>query len=258
MLYLFYLSLGILPSLIWLIFYLRKDVHPEPNSMVIRVFFWGVLMGPAAIIIQSFINLLLQFKFNFWNFLEINFTNPNAPYYLLHLLSLPKGDWRFLLTILIIAPLPEEYLKYLVVRSNVLKNKNFDEPLDAMLYCIIAALGFAAIENFLTIFNAENIETALGITGLRFVSATFLHALASGIIGYYLARSLFESHKRKRLLFIGFLIAIFAHSLYNYFIWIMDGYKIFAWVTAAFLVILAVTVSWQFKKLKKISSVCEI
>src|SRR3989344_4541791 len=34
----FAIILGIIPSFAWLIFFLREDVHPEPNKMIIKVF----------------------------------------------------------------------------------------------------------------------------------------------------------------------------------------------------------------------------
>ena len=48
----------------------------------------------------------------------------------------------------------EEILKYLVVRGKVLSDPEFDEPVDAILYMIIAGLGFAAAENILILFRS--------------------------------------------------------------------------------------------------------
>ena len=33
-----YVIFGVLPSLAWLSYYLRKDVHPEPKRMVLAIF----------------------------------------------------------------------------------------------------------------------------------------------------------------------------------------------------------------------------
>jgi len=54
MLFSFYIVLATLPSLVWLLFYLRKDKHPEPNSMVIKVFTLGILSAFAAVILEKF------------------------------------------------------------------------------------------------------------------------------------------------------------------------------------------------------------
>ena len=122
--YPFYIIFGVLPSIIWLLFYLRKDVHPEPKLEVIKIFFYGMLIAIPAVFLEMGI---------FKGFDKI-------------------GGWMalspFLITIFntfIGVALIEEVLKYLVVREKVLKNPEFDEPIDAVLYMIIAALGFAAL-----------------------------------------------------------------------------------------------------------------
>ena len=49
--YLLYLF-GFLPSIIWLLFYLRKDKHPESNKMVLKIFFFGMISGFVAICLE--------------------------------------------------------------------------------------------------------------------------------------------------------------------------------------------------------------
>jgi len=61
-----YIFLGLAPSIIWLLFYLRRDVHPEPKSEVIKVFFYGMLVALGAIFLERgvfkiFKNLSLSF-----------------------------------------------------------------------------------------------------------------------------------------------------------------------------------------------------
>ena len=139
--YLLYTILGLAPSLIWLLFYLRKDRHPEPKKMVLKVFFWGALMGPLAIALQILTRWICQPTFEWSSFMA----------------TLDRSDYRYFLNRVLFAPLIEEYLKYAVVRWRVLKNPAFDEPLDTMIYLIISALGFAAVENLLNIYLAPNL-----------------------------------------------------------------------------------------------------
>ena len=172
-----YILFGVLPSVIWLLFYLRKDVHPEPKSEVIKIFFWGMLIAIPAVflemgIFQAFGKLG---EFFHWSHFLIAIFN-----------------------IFIGVALIEEVLKYLVVREGILKNPEFDEPIDLVLYMIIAALGFAALENILILFRlgpAFLFSQALEISALRFLGATFLHALCSGTLGFFLAISFFETRK---------------------------------------------------------------
>ncbi len=169
----------------------------------------------------------------------------------------------------------EEIAKYLVVRIKVLKDPEFDEPLDVTLYMIIAALGFAAVENILVLFFPEKpllIQEASVITAIRFVGATFLHALASGTLGYFLARSFFTPEQKRKLLFVGFSLAIILHGLFNLSIIkigegliVKNGHIAIAnpqvfyfslFTLIAILVGLAIFVTFGFRNLKKIASVC--
>ncbi len=244
MTYVYYTILGLAPSLIWLLFYLRKDQHPEPKSMVLKIFFWGALAGPAAIILQILTRWSCSPTFEWSYFMA----------------TLGQGDWRYFLNIVLFAPVIEEYLKYAVVKWRVLKDPAFDEPLDAMLYLIISALGFAAVENLLNIFLAPNLTLKLAASQAiaRFLSATFLHTLSSGLLGYFLALSLLNFKKRRLYLLLGFLLAIAFHSLYNYLAWLIDFNKFFALALALLLAAMGAVITWQFYYLKKKLSICKI
>jgi len=249
--YTFYISLGLLPSLIWLSFYLRKDKHPEPNSMILKIFFYGMLLAPLAI----FLELLLVWLIN-------PTSNP------LTLLSqMPQnGIIRVILAATLIPALVEEYLKYGVVKLKVLKNAAFDEPIDAMIYCIIVGLGFAAIENLLILFRLpfDNLSQAIGTIAFRFLGATLVHALASAMIGYWLALGLLHSKKRKRYIFTGLGLAIIFHSCYNYLVITTFNQTggnqklLFFSAIIVLMIATALTVSMFLKKLKKQQAICKI
>ena len=226
MIYLLYLF-GFLPSIIWLLFYLRKDVHPESNQAVLKVFFYGMLIAFAAI------------------FLEIGFK---------------KISSNLLLYVFIGGALIEECLKYSVVRFKVLRSSELDEPIDIMLYMIIAGLGFAALENILILINYHpflELPKTLEIITLRFLTATFLHALCSGIVGYFLAISFFNIKKQKKFLLMGLGMAIILHGFYNLSIIKIDGWEKFI-LPAIILIGAALFVSLGFKKLKRLKSICKL
>jgi RsiW-degrading membrane proteinase PrsW (M82 family) len=247
--YIFYISLGLLPSLIWLSFYLRKDKNPEPNSMVIKIFFFGMLMAPLALVLELALIWLL---------------NPTAnPFDALP--RMPQSSFiAAILAATLIPALVEEYLKYSVVKFKVLKNSVFDEPTDAMIYCIIAGLGFAAVENLMVVYGISffNLKEALKTTSLRFLGATLVHALASGAVGYWLARGLLEFKKRKKYILVGLFIAIIFHSCYNLLILTffnqttINGKIFFLSLIVLLLVSAALIISFCFKKLKKQQSIC--
>jgi len=226
---------GVLPSIIWLLFFLRKDVHPESNRMILKIFFYGMLAALPAI------------------FLEMGIFQALAK------LNLPLIYLAILNTFIGVA-LIEEMIKFLVVKEKVLLSSEFDEPIDAPLYMIIAALGFAASENILILLGLGSglfLPQALEISALRFLGATFLHALCSGLVGYFLALSLFETRKRLKLISLGLLISVALHGLYNFSIMEIEGSLKFL-IPLMILIGLAIFLTLGFKKLKKMKSVCKI
>jgi RsiW-degrading membrane proteinase PrsW (M82 family) len=248
----FYVALGFLPSLIWLSFYLRKDPHPEPRRQIIKIFLWGILIAPLAATAELFLLWL---------------TKPLGPQSLINglsggslLLTQYTTGWRALIGLVIFAPLVEEYLKYRIVKEEIAGDPNFDEPPDAMIYLIAGGLGFAAAENLLVVLQSPllPVSAALSTMSLRFVGATFLHALASGTVGYFWARSLLETKRRRQLIAQGLMLAIVFHGSYNYFVSLKDLSPFIILVVVPLLVAMATFVSIGFRRLKQKSSICKI
>lgn len=241
-----YIFFGLAPSVIWLLFYLRKDVHPEPNSQIIKIFFYGMLAAIPAVFLEKGFQAILT-----------DFSSPTDGWWVGCSLS------PFLIIIfntLIGVALIEEVLKYLVVKEKVLKSAEFDEPTDALLYMIIAALGFAALENILILIPlgpAFLLGETFSITAARFLGATFLHALCSGTVGFFLALSFFEIKNRLKFLAAGLGIACLLHGLYNFSIMEIEG-SLRVLIPIIILISLALFVSLGFKRLKKMKSICKI
>lgn len=248
--YLFYIVLGFFPSLVWLWFYLKKDSHPEPKKIVIKIFIYGILLGPLALVLEIVARWVIWPTFSLNNFLW----------------TFSRGHLLFPISLIIIAPVVEEWLKYWLVKKTILKNSNFDEPPDLMIYAIIGALGFAAAENLLSVFmnfiDGESLNQIVGGIAIRFVSATFIHALTAGTIGYYMALSFWEPAKRYIYLTSGLALAIFFHASYNFIIWEIEinplSTDLFSFAAILLLTFLSVYVSWQFQELKKKSAICKI
>lgn len=235
MVYPVYIIFGVLPSFIWLLFYLRKDSHPESNRMILKIFFYGMIAAIPAILLEMGI--------------VGEMSRLNLSPILLSILSIFIG-----------VALVEEFLKYLVVRGKVLRSSELDEPIDVLLYMIIAALGFAASENILILFSLGPtflLGEALSITAFRFLGATFLHVLSSGVLGFFLALSFFDLKNRGKFLLLGITLATLLHGIYNFAIIEVEGTLAFL-IPILLLLSLAIFLAWGFKRLKKIKSVCKI
>ncbi|MEK7154165.1 MAG: PrsW family intramembrane metalloprotease [Patescibacteria group bacterium] len=219
--------LGFSPSLVWLAYYLRKDPRPEPKYMISRVFFLGIVLAPLAVIAQwAFRETALSFHPSFQSSSSIAF---------------------FLWAAFI-----EEAVKFLPVKFAVLHNPEFDEPVDGMIYMIAAALGFAAIENVLVLFQAipSGAGLALQTWALRFIGATLLHAVSSAMVGYFLALSWFYHRHSGKLIFAGIAVASVFHFLFNFTLLKGEGPDGFFYSTIL-LIVVAVVISFLFTKIKK-------
>ncbi|MDO8530093.1 MAG: PrsW family intramembrane metalloprotease, partial [bacterium] len=159
----------------------------------------------------------------------------------------------------------EELFKYLVVRLTLFKSKELDEPLDIMLYMVVAALGFAALENILYLFSPiENIvsfsaivKTTITISFIRFIGATFLHTLCSALVGYFLALSSVRGHKGVKFTLMGIALATLLHGLYNFSIMSLI-YPFNVAIPIAIILALAAFMIYDFNGIKKIKSICKI
>ncbi len=234
-----YIILGLVPSLVWLAYYLREDMHPEPKRMILEIFFWG-----ALITIPVF-------------FVQVGLAN------LLEMTNLNSTIFSIIYWFLIIA-FSEEFFKYLVFRVKVFNSPHLDEPLDVMLYMVVAALGFTAIENILYLFSPagpmsfdQSVTRALIMVLIRFIGATFLHTLCSATAGYFLAISIQKAKKKYIPLILGLLIATVLHGLYDFSLMATNNY-IKIGVPIAIIVVLAVFVFTGFSRLQKMKSVCKV
>jgi len=241
--YTLYIVFGILPSLIWLNFYLRRDVGPEPKLMILKIFCYGMLATIPAIFLETAI---------FGEFSKLNFSSSVI----------------FILNVFLGVALVEESLKFLMVKFGVLKNPEFDEPIDAMIYMITAALGFAAGENILILVPLKYhlFSEIFDVSLLRFLGATFLHALSSGICGFFIGLSFFNTpegkplasygagKRRWKLISLGLFLAILLHGFYNFSIMKGEG-SLKILIPLLLLLTSAIFVSFGFKKLRKLAKI---
>jgi len=181
---------GIIPALLWLLFWLQEDKrHPEPRMYIIATFLAGmaavVLALPAEKFIQDYLGSSAVLMVLAWSAIE-------------------------------------EILKFGAAWFTSLRKHVMDEPIDGIIYLITAALGFAALENALFLIEPISQSGLLGtiVTGnMRFVGATLVHILSSGIIGAAIALSYFRTKTMRELdILLGLILAIVLHGVFNFFI----------------------------------------
>jgi RsiW-degrading membrane proteinase PrsW (M82 family) len=215
--------LGFLPGATWLVFYLKEDPHPEPRGLIALTFFFGAAFAFFALVVQIVANQQFQY------------------------FDIARNS---LFAIFVLAGI-EELAKFGAAYVAVFRNKNFDEPVDAMIYMVVAALGFATLENLGAVNTHSTSLAAINFifetATLRFVGATLLHTLTSAVVGYHWA-----FHMKNFLENFSFLYAIalatVMHTFFNYMIIRFgDPFYSILFVTAAGFFIL-----YDFEKLKNI------
>jgi len=212
---------GLLPGFAWLVFYMGESPRPEPKRLIAFVFIVGMAFGFFTVAIENI--------FSGWA--------TGIGIQELSLLSL------FGLAII------EEVMKFAAAHFAIYRNPEFAEPVDAMIYMIVAALGFATLENIGAIAGltpqAALLPAVFETMSLRFVGATLLHTLTSGIVGYYWALGIVRG-KVARYLAIGIPIAAILHATFNYLI-LTYGDAIYSVI---FLIVVGFFVLNDFEQLK--------
>jgi RsiW-degrading membrane proteinase PrsW (M82 family) len=134
-----------------------------------------------------------------------------------------------------------------------------------MLYMVVVALGFAAVENMLYLFSSvynlpsfdSMISAAIAVLIVRFIGATFLHTLCSALVGYFSAMASLYSKKKVLLVATGLLLAIILHGLYDFSI-ITLPYPFNAIIPGIVILTLALFMLYDFNEIKKVKSICKL
>lgn len=231
---------GIIPALFWLWFWLKEDrIHPEPKAAIFKSFFFGALAVPIAVLLEQAIDYALRYALHIGDSSAVPIEN----------LSPPLVFILFLLWAVV-----EEYAKYRAAKAAEFTETYFDEPIDAPIYLISAAIGFSAFESMLfvwqTIFESGT-GSALFIGQLRFLGASLLHVVSSAVVGFSVGFAFYRDTRTKKLfLAFGLLTAILLHTLFNFFIISLQG----AATLVVFILLWLATISvfLLFEKIKQV------
>lgn len=203
---------GILPALLWLWFWLKEDnLHPEPKSIIFGSFVAGGIVVLIAIIGEK---------------LVADITTDTTTRYI---------AWAAI----------EEITKFIAVAIIALSSRKMDEPIDAMIYCITVALGFAALENALFVLSplgAGDVMKSIVTGNMRFIGATLVHIVSSATVGFMIGLTFYRGKTIKALaLIVGVILAITLHSAFNLSIInssATNTLRVFGWVWGAIVILL--------------------
>ena len=184
------LALAIAPGLVICFYIFYKDMYnPEPKMKLIVTFILGALVViPAGLIEQA-----------------------AKPYFDNSVIS--TGFFAYG-----VVALTEEFGKFAVLRYYAYPKQSFDEPLDGIVYSIMASMGFATLENILYVS-----QNGFGTAIIRMFLSVPAHATFAVLMGYYAGKAKFNQQSGGALLFTGLLIATFFHGTFDFFLFLQNS-----------------------------------
>ena len=213
----------ILPIFFWAAYHYHKDRHlPEPLGHLLLTFLFGVL---AAGISQSLYLGLepLGLRYDAGFLAETN-------------------SWGLLAYALLVIGPVEELSKLLLFVLVVVRFKEFDEPLDGIIYASFIGLGYAAIENWQYLDYLTPLEAIA-----RGFASPVVHIVFASIWGHWIGRAYLAKQSIIPATLIGFGIAAALHGMYDFMV-LLQPYSA---LPCAALLIVAVWI-WRLRLMRRL------
>lgn len=179
---------AMLPAMILGLYIYFRDPVPEPFSWLLRALIGGVLICVPTAFVESSISHVLFSQ------------------------GVPTTLFGTTVQAFLVAAVPEEAAKLLILWWILRKNPYFDEHFDGIVYAVCVGLGFAAIENVAYVLQSG--EGWMTVAAMRALLAVPGHYAFAIIMGYYysiyhfVART--PANAAKML-----LLPVLAHGVYD-------------------------------------------
>jgi RsiW-degrading membrane proteinase PrsW (M82 family) len=189
------IAAAIAPALIGLWLAVAGDSRPEPARLVLV----AVLLGAGSAAVAGILEVAL----------ELALPAPNA--------VLPAAIEKAVL----FAAIPEEIVKVSFIVAIAWRSREFDEPMDGVVYGTSVGLGFAMLENLLYVLGDSNWPA---VAAMRGVLSVPLHGACGAIAGAYVARARFTGilgsgrgtqWRRPRLFALALAVPIALHGMFD-------------------------------------------
>lgn len=180
----FTLPAAVLPALLLLWHFHRKDRYPEPAKVVAVTFALGIASIVPVLLVALPVVIGLR---------ELG--NPV-------LLAVGQA--------FIAAAVAEETAKFVIIRWYSMRHDAFDEPMDGLVYGVAASLGFATFENVLYV-----LQGGLAVAALRALTAVPGHAMMGAVMGFYMGEAHFQPDRRRSLMWKAWAVPVLLHGFYD-------------------------------------------
>ena len=172
----------------------------EPWGTIVGMFLWGAVFAVIiGIILEAILALPFQVVGPLNQYIARRFGDPDT--------------FILILVALVIAPFVEEFAKaYGVLRRQFV----IREPEDGFVYGATSGFGFSATENLmygLLTFFTVGFGASIALIALRSISSSLLHASATSVTGYGIARHRLWGPRFNAIPW--YLAAVAMHSAFN-------------------------------------------
>ena len=209
------LTLAVVPVIIFLIFvYIKDKYEKEPLALL----FMGAIYGIFLVVPVMCVDVFLVNT-------ELNLLYPEV----FQAFIMSAGN--------------EEMFKFIFLFFLIFRNKNFNEPVDGIIYSVFISLGFALGENIVYVFNPEigGFQTAF-LRGITSIPAHMFFAIS---MGYYFARWRYLKYGNINLL-LSFAVPWMIHGCYNFIL--LTEIKYYEIVFVTYFLAMGIISIFMFKK----------
>lgn len=127
----------------------------------------------------------------------------------------------------------EELCKFIIVTGILYRNKNFNEPLDGIVYTVMVAMGFATAKNLISVYSGIS-NMAL----LTLFTTILAHASYAALMGYLLGKAKFIHQQETWYIVAALALATLFHIIYDFFQFLAAVSGIWIGSMAALLIII--------------------
>lgn len=185
---------------LWYIF--KKDsAQPEPPKWLAKAFWYGVLSALLSFVFSTPLGAIFGLELDAEVYPSIFDAFADA----------------FLL-----AAIPEELAKLIMLWLLLRKNPHFDEKFDGIVYAVCIGMGFAGIENVMYLAGGIEDDTWIGIGIGRALFSIPGHFLFAVLMGYYYSLYYWDIDRSRKSKAMILVAPILAHGLFDGILFCMN------------------------------------
>ena len=202
-------------AILWYIY--RKDKQqPEPPKWLMKAFGYGVVSVFISIALSLAVSALSGFDLD----TDTCYGVPQA-----------FAD-AFML-----AAIPEELAKFVMLWLLLRKNPYYDELFDGIVYAVFVSMGFAAVENVLYLVDGAADGSWISTGIVRALLSVPGHAIFAVLMGYYYSLYHFGGNRSLKTAAMILVAPILAHGIFDGILFSIQINEVFAAIGIIILII---------------------